>query len=465
MMGAACDLLIIGAGPAGMQAAVTTSRAGLMVVVADENPAPGGQVYRNSTANSTCMAEVLGPDVASGRALADAFAACGAKHMPGTAAFMIEPDGAGGFDVGLASGPRASMQHARQILIATGALERPFPISGWTLPGVMTAGAAQTLLKSGGIVPTGPTVLAGTGPLLYLLAAQYARAGVRLEALLDTTPRANWRHALPHLPAFLVSSYLTKGLSMLLEVMAAHRVIHNVTALAAHGEGRLRHVTATTGQRELRFDASTLLLHQGVVPQVNLAMASGATHDWNEDRLAFEPRLDAVGQSTVPGLFIAGDSAGIGGAAVARARGEVAALAILADFGRAAPDAMVAAKAALVRTQRGRSFLDKLYRPAPQFRMPTDDVIICRCEEVTAGEIRTLTARGAQGPNQIKSFCRAGMGACQGRNCALTVSELMASAKGTTPANIGHMNLRAPVKPITVGQMAGLAAEAPHADR
>ncbi|MGL4441477.1 MAG: FAD-dependent oxidoreductase [Bosea sp. (in: a-proteobacteria)] len=455
-----CDLLIIGAGPAGMQAAVTASGAGLKVMVADENPGLGGQVYRNIQSRTPEMAAILGDDDAEGRALADDFQCSDAVHLPGTTAFMIEQGEGGGFDVGLIGTAGARMHSVGKVLIATGALERPFPIPGWTLPGVMTAGAAQTLLKSGGIVPEGPTVLAGTGPLLYLLAAQYARAGVRLEALLDTTPRGNWLGALPHLPAFLASRYFAKGLRLLREVAGAHRIIRNVTALAAHGEGQLAHVTAIAGGKPLKLNTRTLLLHQGVVPQVNLAMASGAALDWNADRLAFEPRLDARSESSVPGLFIAGDSTGIGGADVARHGGTVVALAVLASLGRENAVARQRAEAALARMSSGRRFLDRLYRPAPQFRMPTDDVIVCRCEEVTGGEIRALTARGAQGPNQIKAFCRAGMGACQGRNCALTVTELMADQSGKSPAEIGHMRLRAPVKPITVGQMASLARDA-----
>lgn len=458
----ACDLMIVGAGPAGLEAAVTAARHGLDVVLADENAALGGQIYRNITAQDPKSAHILGHDYAAGSSLASEFNASCARYLGSCTAFMIEHSENGGFDVGLSSQGSSTFHHARAVLIATGATERPFPIPGWTLPGVMTAGAAQTLLKSGGIVPQRPTVLAGTGPLLYLLAAQYARAGVKLEALLDTTPGANWLRALPHLPAFLTSSYFAKGLSLLREVIKNHRIIRDVTALAAHGEGKLTHVTATTKSRTLHFDATTLLLHQGVVPQVNLAMATGAEHDWNEERLAFEPRLNAHGESTMPGLFIAGDSAGIGGADVARHAGARAALGILMHLGHGdCAEADNTARRALASAARGRAFLDRLYRPLPLFRMPADDVIVCRCEEVTAGEIRKLTAQGAQGPNQIKAFCRAGMGACQGRNCALTVCELMAAQRAKSPADIGHMRLRAPVKPITVGQLAALDRPVP----
>jgi NADPH-dependent 2,4-dienoyl-CoA reductase/sulfur reductase-like enzyme len=353
------------------------------------------------------------------------------------------------------------MVEARHILIATGALERPFPIPGWTLPGVMTAGAAQTLLKSSAIVPVGETVLAGSGPLLYLLAAQYARAGVKLAAILDTTPRGNWLKALPHLPGFLTSPYLLKGLKLLREAMPAHRIIRHVGALAAIGDARLTGIRAVVGDRETFIPATTLLLHQGVVPQVNLAMASGVAHSWNEARLAFEPVLASDGETSLPGLFIAGDSAGIAGAEAAQARGEYAALVILDRIdpaGRASRRTQRSqAEAKLARHLRGRAFLDALYRPAPQFRMPADDVIICRCEEVTAGEVRRLIARGTQGPNQMKAFTRAGMGPCQGRSCGLTLTELFAEQTGRSPEDIGHLRLRAPVKPITVGQMAGLA--------
>ncbi|CAN1549794.1 HcaD Uncharacterized NAD(FAD)-dependent dehydrogenases [Rhabdaerophilaceae bacterium] len=456
-----CDLLIIGAGPAGMAAAIAARHGGMSVVVADEAGSVGGQIYRAVESGPLASSDLLGADYIAGRQLAEAFAASGAQIRANTTVFMIERLDAGGFTVGLATPDRASMLEARNVLIATGALERPFPIPGWTLPGVMTAGAAQTLLKSSAIVPTGETVLAGSGPLLYLLAAQYARAGVRLAAILDTTPRGNWLRALPHLPGFLMSSYLLKGLKLLREAMSAHRIIRNVSALEARGEGQLRAVGAVSGGRRLTIPATTLLLHQGVVPQINLAMASGVTHVWSEARLAFEPTLSAEGETNLPGIFIAGDSSGIGGAEVAIARGTLTGLAIL---GRIDPARLATrqtqqtrAQADLARSLRGRDFLDALYRPAPQFQVPADDVIVCRCEEVTAGDVRRLITRGTQGPNQMKAFTRAGMGPCQGRSCGLTLTALFADQTGRLPESIGHLRLRAPVKPITVGQMAGLA--------
>src|SRR5579883_877053 len=200
-----------------------------------------------------------------------------------------------------------------------------FPVPGWTLPGVMSAGGAQTLLKAQGLLPTGKLVLAGSGPLLWLLAAQLLRAGGRIEALLDTTPRLNWLKAVAHLPDFLLSPYFAKGRKLLAEVKNKVPVVR-VTHVEAHGEGRLREVVADDGRA---IPADLLLLHQGVVPNVNLAMAAGAAHVWNKRQLCFVPVLDADFGSSVPGIAIAGDSAVIGGGTAAAERGRIAAAAAI----------------------------------------------------------------------------------------------------------------------------------------
>jgi thioredoxin reductase/bacterioferritin-associated ferredoxin len=460
------DLLIVGAGPAGMAAALVADEAGLAVLVADEGPAPGGQVFRNVLAADRALAGMLGADYLKGRAQAERFQASGAGYAPRTTVFMIERE-AREFIVGLSSGDSSRMVSARHVLIATGALERPFPIPGWTLPGVMTAGAGQTLLKTSALVPQGPLVLAGNGPLLMLLAAQYLRAGVSITAVLETTPPANLWRTLPTLPGFLASPYPWKGLGLIRRVLSQTRVLTGVTALRAEGEARLQSVVFTRKGREASLPADVLLLHQGVVPQVNLAMSAGVDHVWNAQRLAFEPQLSDDLETNVPGLFIAGDSGGIGGAEVAETDGVLAALAITQRVSRERPGHA----ALLAQTQRrrqaarrGRDFLDALYRPARQFRQPDDAVIVCRCEEVSAGEIRALARRGAQGPNQVKAFSRAGMGPCQGRQCGLTSCEIMADTLDKTPAEIGHMRIRSPVKPITVRQMAGLTAQGVDSD-
>jgi bacterioferritin-associated ferredoxin len=381
----------------------------------------------------------------------------GALYVPQASVWSLTP----GWQLGVSIEGRARLLSARRVIVATGALERPFPVPGWTLPGVMTAGAAQILLKANALVPRGRTVLAGCGPLLWLLAAQYLRAGVRIDGLLDTTPRADRRAVRAHLAAFLASPYFGRGLALVARVRGRVPVVRGVTELRAEGQGRVQCVVYRCGDGpERSLAADTLLLHQGVVPHPNLALAAGVEHRWDEAQACFVPVLDAFGNASLPGLAIAGDAAGIAGAQAAEERGRLAAIAAVRALGAGAPlPDEAAVRRRLQRWLRGRAFLDALYRPAPRFRVPSGATIVCRCEEVTAQQVIDAIALGAIGPNQVKAFTRCGMGPCQGRYCGLTVTELIAAARGVSPRQVGYYRLRMPVKPVTVGELAALPTD------
>lgn len=460
----AYDLLIAGAGPAGMAAAAVASARGLSVAIVDENPALGGQIYRNVAASRLSDRRILGMDYHHGAGLVAEVQQGETTHFGQSTIWMIErQEETDDFSVGVHRDGCAEVLLAKRVIIATGALERPFPIKGWTLPGVLTAGAAQTMLKASGVVPAGKVVLAGTGPLLYLLAAQFLRAAIPVAAVLDTTPRSNWRKAFRHLPGFLISPYFRKGLRLLLEVQRATKIVRHVSSLEAEGEEQLRSVRYVANGVLQEINADTLLLHQGVTPEVNLAMAAGCRHFWSEERLAFEPQLDPAFRTSIPGISIAGDGGGIGGAPAAEISGRIAALQVVEDHGLATASELAPTidklKRELRTALRGRRFIDALYRPLDTFRMPADDVVVCRCEEVAAGAIRDATRQGAQGPNVTKTFLRTGMGPCQGRLCGLTVTELMAHQLGRAPEEVGYFHIRNPVKPITLGSLAALKGE------
>jgi NADPH-dependent 2,4-dienoyl-CoA reductase/sulfur reductase-like enzyme len=446
------DLVVIGGGPAGLAAASLAATAGVQTVLFDENPGVGGQIYRGITATPVSDRAILGDDYWAGSALAAEAKASGATIVTGATVWSLDPNRL----VGVSIAGQARMIEARRVIIATGSLERPFPIPGWTLPGVMTAGAAQTALKAQGLVPAGRTIMAGCGPLLWLLAAQLLRAGAKIEAMLDTTPRANWLRALMHAPDFALSPYWSKGLALLREVKTKVPVIR-IDRLEAHGKDKLAEIVFGTSAGERRMKADLLLLHQGVVPNVNLAMAAGVAHRWNDRQLCFEPVVDQDFGTAIPGIAVAGDGAGIAGGTAAAERGRIAALAAVRAL---KPDAAVpnvqAIRQKLAREERGRAFLDTLYQPAPAFRRPVGDTIVCRCEEVTAKQVRDTADLGCEGPNQMKAFLRCGMGPCQGRLCGLTVTELIAEQRHSTPAEIGYYRLRPPVKPITLGELASL---------
>lgn len=453
------DVAVIGAGPAGLAAAAVLAGAGVRTVVFDEQAQAGGQIYRAIERTPLQRRDTLGADYWAGLDLVRQAHDCGASFEYDTTVWSLDET----LEIGVLKAGAARMVEARAVLVATGAMERPFPIPGWTLPGVLTAGAAQILLKTSGLVAQGQVVLAGTGPLLWLIAAQTLRAGGRIAALLDTTSGgARWPRPGVDLLRFMLSPLFRHGLALQREVRRSVRVIAGVTELQAIGTGRVEAVRYTGADgRPGELPADTLLLHQGVVPNTNLAAAAGAQHRWHEVRLCFEPVLDTLGQTTVPGIWVAGDGAGIGGAPLAAERGRLAAVGLLRALGVGGhPSASAAAESRIRRAmaplEAARPFLDRYFQPAERFRIPSGATVVCRCEEVTAEQVRHAVALGCAGPNQLKAILRCGMGPCQGRQCGLTVTELMARERGETVQAIGHYRLRPPVKPITLGALAQL---------
>jgi len=464
---AQCDLLVVGSGPAGLAAATLAAQHGVATVLLDEQPAPGGQIYRAITTTPVHNRNVLGADYWHGETLLAPFRASGARHVPQAtvwAVSRVSEESNDGFEVAYSVNGQARLITTRQLLLATGAHERPFPIPGWQLPGVLTAGAAQILLKSSGVVPDGRTVLAGCGPLLYLIAWQYLNAGVKVDALLDTAPAGNLQRALPHAFDFIRSPYFSKGLKLLRAVKAHIPIVKHVTDLHALGEEKLTAVRYTARGRTRELPADQLLLHQGVVPNVNLSRALDAEHVWNAALDCWEPKVDDWGATSIPGVLIAGDGAGIAGALAAEHRGRLAALAAAHALGcidAGERDAQARGhQKQLARATRGRAFFDALYQTAPHYRRPTGETIVCRCEEVTADQIRATVKLGCSGPNQMKSFLRCGMGPCQGRFCGLTVAEIIASERGVPVPEVGYYRLRFPTKPLALGELAGL----PHSE-
>jgi len=448
------DVAIIGAGPAGLAAATLCAKAGLSTVLFDEQASVGGQIFRAIEETPVTDKRVLGASYWRGTDLARAFRASGAQYVPEATVWSLTRER----EIGVSLHGGSALTVARRAVICTGALERPFPIPGWTLPGVMSAGAAQILLKSAGLLPAGRTVLAGCGPLLWLIAWQYLNAGAQLSAILDTTPAENRARALPHLLPFLFSGYFRDGMKLLRAVKRKVSVIAGITSLRAIGEDRVTHVEYRRGNGVVqRLPVDNLFLHQGVAPNVNLAMSVGIEHRWSDEQLCWVPVLDAYGNSSIDGIAIAGDGAGIAGAEAAEWRGRLAAIAAARALGRGFPDpGETHARDELARCLRGRPFLDALYRPARIFRQPSGDTVVCRCEETTASQIIDAIALGCPGPNQMKIFLRCGMGPCQGRLCGLTVTELIAEHRGLPPQEVGYYRLRPPVKPITVGEVASL---------
>jgi NADPH-dependent 2,4-dienoyl-CoA reductase/sulfur reductase-like enzyme len=452
------ELLVVGAGPAGMAAAITARRHGIDVMVIDDQMMPGGQIWRSVEAAATRDA-ILGSSYIEGRKVAEAFRASGANYQPGAQLWQIEP----GFRAFVTRDRRAQIIEAKAVILATGAQERPVPFPGWTLPGVLTVGAAQILLKSSGQIPAGPVWIAASGPLPLLYAVQLLRAGGQVAGYLDTTPVGQWRAALRHVPgAFRAAAEVAKGFGWVATLRASKaRVIRDVIEIEALGREQVEALRYRTGSgKPVTVAANTLLVHEGVVPSIHVALSVDCEVVWNADQDSYAPTVDSWGESSKPNLFIAGDGAGIAGAKAAQLRGELAALGVALKLGRmSGTDAAIAARSVRRKLNRElalRPFLDTLFKPRPQVFAPTDQTIVCRCEEVTAREIRAMAAVGRPGPNQVKAATRAGMGPCQGRQCGYTVTRILAAAQSRTPREVGFFHIRPPLKPVTLGELASL---------
>ena len=447
------DLIIVGAGPAGLAAAATAAQGGLRVLLLDEQPRAGGQIYRNLGANDD-VRPWLGNDYAAGTPLLRALHDSRVTAEFGATVWRID------------AGPRvvwsrdgvSHVSRAPHVVLATGAQERPVPFPGWTLPGVMPAGAAQILMKTSGLLPR-DAVLAGAGPLLYLVAAQMIAAGAPPQALVETQTTAMLRRAARHLPGALrAAPALFKGAGLLGRIRAAGVPRHTgaATFRATQTEDGNVAFSFTARGRAHQLVTPLLLLHLGVVPATHIGRAAGIRHIWNARQQTFEPVTDAWGRTATPGLHVAGDGAGIAGADAAGLAGRLAALDVLHLSGRLSVDARDRQAApdiaALRRARSIRPFLDVAYAPLPEFLAPEGDTIVCRCEEVTAADIRSAQAEGTTGPRQVKTALRAGMGPCQGRMCDLTVRGILASC-GVTPDT---PRARAPIKPVMLGELAAL---------
>ena len=461
-------VVIIGAGPAGMAAAITAAKYGIKVAVFDESPGPGGQIYRD-VLTSALPDEVMDKDYHYGRNLANEFLQAEVDYFPNSSVWNIERNGT----VGVMNAGTNHLVSADWLILATGAMERPVPFSGWTLPGVMHAGAGQIMLKQGGLAPHRKLVLAGSGPLLFLLASQYLKAGKRIEAIVETTGSGTIGKALRHLPnALRAAPYLLKGMSLMASIRR-HGVRHvkQAEALTAIGENRVETVSFSSKGKEHRIESDWLLTHFGVIPNLAMTAVVGCEQYWDESQYCWRPVVDSAFNSSIGNIKVVGDLNGIYGAKAAEIEGQLAAIDVVYQEGKVSDRERIrmerAPRRALSTDTAIRPFLQALYPPHPgkKARLP-EETVICRCEEVSVGEIREAVQNGVIGVNQLKAFTRCGMGACQGRQCGQATAQLVAGLTGRSVSEAGYFHPRVPLKPLTLGQMASANAPLnPHVQR
>ncbi len=455
------DLVIIGAGPAGMSAAIHASKFDMKTLVLDDQFAVGGQVYRHILQNNNNRTDLpfLDEDYWSGHNLAHEFSCSSAQLRPESRVWQITKNK----EVFFTQKGKAHCVQAKAILIATGAMERPMPVKGWTLPGVMSVGAAQILLKTAQSGTDG-AVFAGSGPLFYLAIQQYLRAGFEIKAVIDTSPKKiPLMGYILTIPALLQPNLLFKGARWRAEIRKKPFYFSEVKSVRINGKDFAESLCFTDVEgRKQTISTSHIFIHQGVIPNINLTMATELEHRWCGRQLCWKPKVDMFGESSIDGIFIAGDSLGVFGAEAAVFSGKIAIQRIAANAKRSAAIKTLVLCLYRWRQLAIRPFLDYLFKPPEDWLLPDDDTtVICRCESLSKADISNAIELGVSGPNQLKSFCRAGMGRCQGRLCGLTIQKMIANHHGQSEDKVGYFRLRPPIRPLTVLELATLSNDDP----
>jgi NADPH-dependent 2,4-dienoyl-CoA reductase/sulfur reductase-like enzyme len=447
---------IVGAGPAGVRAAQTLVAHGLRPVVIDEASRAGGQIYRRPPASlSQRTARTLyGFESKRADAVHSAFDALQGRidHHPDSLVWNAQDHKLDVMHNPTCSTRRVPYSH---LIVATGATDRVLPVPGWTLPGVYTLGGAQVALKFQGCAIGRRVVFMGTGPLLYLVAYQYAKAGVEVAAVLDTARLADQIAATP---AMLTQpSVFAKGVYYVgwlrAHGVALHSGVRPLRVLGDEAQGRVTGVAWQDGNEERTLACDAIGFGYALRSETQLADLLGCRFDYAPMHRAHLPMRDAAGRSSVEGVYLAGDGAGIMGADAAEWAGERAALALLADSGVAVDTARAAELERKLGKLAGfRQGLERAF-PVPQdwAAHASDDLVICRCENITAGTLRqTVATNGADEMNRLKALSRVGMGRCQGRMCGVAAAEILAHATGQPLQQVGRLRGQAPIKPIPI---------------
>ena len=453
------DLIVMGAGPAGAAAAIKARSLGLRVGVIDEAPEAGGQVYRAPSPALT--ATQPDADRAKGDALRAKLAASGAVLYANHRVWSLTS----GFSV-IAIGPDGPLTlEAPNLIVAAGAIERHIPVTGWTLPGVIGLAGATILLKAHGVLPGRRVVVAGSGPLLLLVASKIVAAGGEVAAVIDAAPRASW---LARAGAMLARpDLMAKGAGWLLALLKARVPIHSGAAIRTiHGTDGVESVTISAVDRNWRpvggaertVPADAVCLGFGLLPSTEVTRLLGAEHRYEPELGGWVPAVDASFQSSVPGLFVAGDGAGVRGADAAPLSGELAALAVARRLGRGGDLASEITKIenAWHRSARFGAAMSALAMPPPgAAALIAAEATVCRCEGLTRATLDAAIAGGARTLADLKATTRCGMGPCGGRVCGEAAAMLIGAATGWARETIGQPSARPPLRPVPLAAITG----------
>jgi NADPH-dependent 2,4-dienoyl-CoA reductase/sulfur reductase-like enzyme len=469
MTEARADTLVLGAGPAGIGAATMAASCGIDVVLLDEAAIAGGQIYRaipeefRRTKNSEAN-----PDLRSGDALRAELARSRVRVLPQRRIWSVAPSFRA-YALG-PSGPET--WHAPTLVVALGTTERIVPFPGWTTPGVIGLAAATVLLKAQQTLPGERVLVSGCGPLVYAVAYGVLKAGGNVVAVLDLTGLTGWLSAAPKLASRPTVAW--RGLSWIRAIRAAGVPVllqHAIRSVEPHEDGLAVVVGPVDGDRrplsgfERRFHADGVAVGHGLVPAIEVTRMLGVKHGFEPAAGGWVPRHDPGQRTEIPGLYVAGDGTGIEGADPALLKGQIAGLTLARDLGRIDGNTYRRRASPIVRRLRhaarfGQANARLMAMQLGQLETITQETIVCRCEDVSRGEIDAALAAGAREVNEVKAWTRCGMGPCQGRVCGDVIASLVGLHVGGRE-RAGAWTSRPPLRPIHLNELSATLGARP----
>ena len=450
------DVIVIGAGPSGVSSAINCAKKGLKVLIVDLNSNSGGQIYRAPPKTYKSISKKLKENVIQ-KKLSDEIKKFKIETAYNHTVWQVSP----GFKVNAFNETSTIQWQSKSLIIATGTYEKIIPFEGWTIPGVIGLAACTVILKAHHFIPSKKIVLAGNGPLLMLVAYYVIQFGGKVDAIVDTSSKIDWIKST--LSLITNPKNFRDGIKWIFKIFITRIPIYSNStvekAFEVDGGINVKIRNLKTGKAK-NIISETIAIGHGLIPSTDITRLLRAEHIYDEQKGGWIAKVDRFLRSSVSGVYLAGDGAGISGALAATDKGLLASSALLYD------EKFISQKEFDHNTYKILKKLDKYEvfakaisklnsTPKKLIESIDNGTVICRCEDITKSEILRAVDQGAKDINQIKSWTRLGMGPCQGRTCHYATSKIVAEYLNCEIDNLGYLTGRSPIRPVPLDRVLG----------